>query len=155
MRGVGLNFQKGRIRATILTQDPDGPITFHSQQAITIDPDLPLPELMERYAAQFRILIDEFKPDLIAARQVWEIGKVEAAITQVLPFGIAAYVCNERNVKFCYYTPQALKHPTKFGLAKGINPLAAVDEVFGSHPPHWDDLQKTSLLVVWRSLLDQ
>jgi Holliday junction resolvasome RuvABC endonuclease subunit len=154
MRGIGLNFQKGRIRATVLTRDSNGLVTFHSARAITIDPNLPLPELMERYASQFRILIDEFQPDLLAARQVWDIGNVEATVSQVSPFGIAAYVCNERNVKFCHYTPQALKQPTKFGLAKGINPLSAVDQVFGSHPPYWDDLQKTSLLVVWRSLLD-
>lgn len=155
MLGIGLNFQKGRIRATVLTKDSGGSITFNIARPITIDPELPLPELMERYAAQFRILIDEFNPNLMAARQVWEIGNIEATVSQVLPFGIAAYVSNERNVKFCSFTPQALKQPTKFGLAKGVTPLTVVDQVFGSHPPYWDDLQKASLLVVWRALLDQ
>jgi Holliday junction resolvasome RuvABC endonuclease subunit len=155
MLGIGLNFQKGRIRATALIRDSAGPVKFHSARAITIDPGLPLPELMERYAAQFRSLVNEFKPDLVAARQVWEIGNIEAAVSQVSPLGIAAYVCNETNVKFCHHTPQALKQPTKFGLAKGVNPLTVVDQIFGSHPPYWDDIQKTSLLVVWRSLLEQ
>lgn len=154
MLGIGLNFQKGRIRATVLTKDSAGAVAFQSARAITIDPALPLPELMERYATQFRILIDEFEPDMLAARQVWEIRNTEATVSQILPFGIAAYVCNERNVKFCSYSPQALKQPTRFGLPKGVAPLSVVDQMFGSHPPHWDDIQKTSLLVVWRSLLD-
>jgi Holliday junction resolvasome RuvABC endonuclease subunit len=155
MRGIGLNFQKGRIRATVLDRDSTGAVTLHCAKPITIDPELPLPELMERYAAQFRILIDEFNPDLLAARQVWDINNVEGTISQVSPLAIAAYVCNERNIQFCHYTPQSLRQPTKFGLAKGITPLSAVDGIFGSHPPHWDDLQRTALLVVWRALLDQ
>jgi hypothetical protein len=155
MRGIGLNFQKGRIRATVMDRDASASITLHCARVITIDPDLPIPELMERYATQFRVLIDEYQPDLIAARQVWEINGVDAAVGQVAPFGIAAYVCNERNVKFCHYTPQALRQPTKFNLAKGIKPISAIDGIFGTHPPYWDDIQRTSLLVVWRALLSE
>jgi hypothetical protein len=155
MRGIGLNFQKGRIRATIMDRDTSASITIHCARVIAIDPNLPFPELMDRYATQFRVLIDEFQPDLAAARQVWDINGVDAAVSQVAPFGIAAYVCNERNLKFCSYTPQALRQPTRFKLPKGVSPLAAVDGIFGSHPPYWDDIQKASLLVVWRALLDQ
>ena len=155
MRGLGLNFQKGRIRATVLDRDGTGSITFHRARIVVIDPNLPLPELMDRYATQFRVLIDEYQPHLLAARQVWDISGVDAAVSQVAPFGILAYVCSERNILFKHYTPQALRHPGKFGLAKGVNPLGAVDGLFGAHPPYWDDIQKTSLLVVWRALLDQ
>ncbi|WP_162005820.1 crossover junction endodeoxyribonuclease RuvC [Bradyrhizobium betae] len=137
-----------------MDRDSNGSITLLYARQITIDPDLPLPELMERYASQFRILIDEYGPDLVAARQVWDINGVDAAVSQVAPFGIAAYVCNERDIRFCHYTPQALKQPTRFNLAKGVNPLSAVDGTFGSHPPYWDDIQKTSLLVAWRAPLD-
>lgn len=154
MRGIGLNFQKGRIRVSIMDRDANGSIALLSARQIAIDPDLPLPELMERYASQFRILMDEYQPDLIAARQVWDINSVDAAVSQVAPFGIAAYACNERNMKFYHYTPQSLRQPTRFKLAKGVSPLAAVDGIFGSHPPYWDDIQKTSLLVAWRALLD-
>jgi hypothetical protein len=103
MRGIGLNFQKGRIRATIMDRDTSASITIHCARVIAIDPNLPFPELMDRYATQFRVLIDEFQPDLAAARQVWDINGVDAAVSQVAPFGIAAYVCNERNLKFCSY----------------------------------------------------
>jgi Holliday junction resolvasome RuvABC endonuclease subunit len=154
VRGIGLNFQKGRIRVSVLEHDPGGKIVVHSSRAITVDPNLPAPELMERYAAQLKTQIDEFSPEIIAARQVWDPGNVEAAMCQVAPFAIAAYVCNERGITFRHYTPQALKQPRPLGLPKGADLMAAVDQTFGTHPPYWDDMQKGAVLAVWRALIE-
>ena len=71
MREFGLNFQKGRIRATIMDRDNNASITVNSRSNSDLS-HLPLPELMERYATQFRVLIDEYQPDLAAVRQVWD-----------------------------------------------------------------------------------
>jgi Holliday junction resolvasome RuvABC endonuclease subunit len=155
VRGIGLNFQKGRIRVSVLERDSNNTISFHSGQAVAVDPQLPIPELMERYAAQIRIQIDEFQPQLVAARQVWDAGNVDGAMCQVAPFAIAGYVCNEKGVPFRHYTPQALSQPARFGLAKGTKPIEVVDQTFGTHPPYWDDMQRGSVLVVWRALLDE
>jgi len=155
VRGVGLNFQKGRIRVSVMERDSNKKITFHSAHVITVDPQLAAPELMERYAAQIGIQIDQFQPDLLAARQVWDAGDVDGALCQIAPFGIAAYVCNQKGVPFRHFTPQALSQPKPFGLEKGVKPIGIVDQIFGTHPPYWDDLQRGSVLAVWRALLEE
>lgn len=153
MRAMGLSFQKGRIRVTVMDRTA-GAINFHTSRAINIDPNLLIPDLMERYASQIRALIDEFSPGVIAAKQVWESKNVASALCQVAAFGIAAYICGERGLRFASYTPQALRQPKPFGLAKGINPIDTIDGEFGTHPPYWDDIQKASLLAAWRALLE-
>lgn len=155
MRAIGLNFQKGRFRVAVLNRDNSGTVSFHDARAITVDPDLPVPELMERYATQLRIQFDDFHPDVVAARQVWDAGNVEGAMCQIAPFGIAAYVCNERSIPFRHYTPQAIRHPAPLGLMKGVNPIAVVDQTFGTHPPYWDEMQRGAVLVAWRALREQ
>lgn len=155
MLGVGLNFQKGKFRVSVLERAPAGTIGYNTHRSVTVDPVLPIPELMERYASQFRLLFDEFQPGLVAARHVWDGGNVDAANCQIAPFGIAAYVCNEKSISFFHYTPQALRQPTPFGLPKGVNPISAVDQTFGVNPPYWDDMQRGSVLAVWRALREQ
>jgi hypothetical protein len=153
MRCIGLSFQKGRIRLTVLDL-LKGEVKYHESRAITVDPDLPIPDLMDRYATQIRTLIGEFAPQIVAVRQVWNSKNVDAAMCQVAPPAIAAYVCHERGIPFTTYTPQALRQPKPFGLDRGVNPLEAVNDNFGEHPPYWDDMQKSSLLVAWRALLE-
>lgn len=153
MQGIGLNFQKGRIRVTAL-EHTNGQTNFVSCKAITIDPDLPLPELIYRYASHIRSTIDEFQPEIVAARQTWESKNLTAAVCQISPVGIAALVCYEKGVTLKTYTPQALNQAVRFNLPKGTRPINSVDGIFGSHPPYWDDTQRTSLLVIWRALLE-
>ena len=153
MRSVGLSFQKGRMRLTVL-EIVDEKVKYQDGRPITVDPDLPIPDLMDRYATQVRTLIGEFTPNIVAVRQVWDSKNVDAAMCQVAPPGITAYVCHERGISFASYTPQALRQPKPFGLDRGVNPLEAVDGIFGQHPPYWDDMQKASLLVAWRALLE-
>lgn len=132
MRAIGLAFQKGRMRLTALDKNVDD-IAFFKAQAVTIDPDLSLPELMERYATQIRMLLDEYCPDVVAVKQVWESKNVAAATCQIAPVGILAYVCHERSIEFTAYTPQALRQPKPFSLPAGSNPLDAIDAKFGAH----------------------
>src|SRR6476620_10324204 len=118
MRAIGLSFQKGRMRATVLDLT-DGKVAHHASRAIAVDPDLAIPDLMERYGAQIKAVITEFSPNIIAVRQVWNSKNMTAAMCQVAPQGIAAYVCRERGVNFSAYTPQAIRQPKPFGLPKG------------------------------------
>jgi hypothetical protein len=153
MRAIGFSFQKGKLRVAALDQNSSD-ISYHASRTVNIDPALPAPELMERYATQVRTLIGEFLPDIVAVREVWESKNIVAAMCQVAPVGIVAYICHEKTKPFFAYTPQALRQPKPFGLAKGVNPINAVDEKFGDHPPYWDDLLRSSLLVAWRALLE-
>ena len=115
MRGAGFNFQKGRIRLTCLDHS-NGQITHELSSPIAIDPELALPELMDRYASHFRSLLDEHKPELVATRQIWDSNNVTAATCQIQPVGVLAYICNEKGIPFKAYTPQALRQPKPFGL---------------------------------------
>jgi hypothetical protein len=154
MRGLGFSFQKGKIRVTVLDRSPSGDITFGASKAVQLDPALKLPELADRYISNFRALLHEYKPTAIAARLVWESESVDAAVFQILPVGLLASVAHQAAISFRHYTPQALSKPTPFGLPKGATPISAIDSRFGTHPPYWDNMQKHSVLVVWRALLE-
>jgi hypothetical protein len=150
---VGFSFQKGRFRLAVLERT-GAHIQVNVSRATPIDPKLPYCELMDRYASHFRSVKDEFKPGVMAARQSWESSSLDAAIFQITPLGLLGCVAHAEGVPLIAYTPQALRQGTSFGLAKGSNPLAAVDGQFGSYPPHWDDMQKYAVLVAWRALLE-
>ncbi|WP_148287793.1 hypothetical protein [Rhodopseudomonas sp. B29] len=151
MLALGINFQKGRIRSVLLERNDDD-LSLTDRRVIKIDPGLPLPELMERYKSDFLALIEEFRPNLIAVRNVWESKGADCATFQIMPAGILALVSRERAIKLFAYSPQALRSGGPFGLAKTTKPISAVDETFGVHPPSWDDLQKGAVLVAWRAL---
>ncbi len=151
MLAAGFVFQKGRIRLSVLERPVDQ-VQFRECRIIKVDPDLPMPELMERYASHFRSAIDEFQPEIIAARKVFNSLNLATAECQIAPFGILAYVSGEKGLIFKNYIPAALRSPGPFGLPKGTKPVEAVEVEFGAHPPNWDDLQKASVLVAWRAL---
>jgi hypothetical protein len=150
---VGFSFQKGRFRVVALERTTAGIQVNHSR-SVLIDPDLPYPELMDRYASHFRSVKEEFKPTAIAARQSWESKSLDAAVFQVTPLGLLGYVAHTESIPFRGYTPQALRQGTSFGLLKGTKPLGVIDARFGTHPPHWDDMQKYAVLAAWRALCE-
>ena len=151
MRAIGLNFQKGKIRVVTLVDDGKS-TSFESRDTIIIDPNLPLPELADRYVRNFRNAVDKFVPDIIAARQVYESGSIDASVSQIMPLALLAFVANERRINLSLYTMQALNAPVAFGLVKPQKPIDEVDGLFGSHAPYWDSMHRTALLVAWRSL---
>jgi hypothetical protein len=153
MKSVGFNFQKGRIRLVILQRQNDQ-ISFVSKKVIDIDFNLDLPELSERYVTHFRGMLDEVGCDIVAVRHVYDADSVDASISQIMPIGLLALVCQEMGRGLRRYTPQGLRHGKTFKLDKTIKPIAEVDTIFGQHPPHWDDMQRNALLVAWRSLLE-
>jgi Holliday junction resolvasome RuvABC endonuclease subunit len=154
MRGVGFCFQKGKIRASILEATSNGSVTYVDKKLISIDPELRLPELVDRYLMNFRGIIDQFQPDLVATKLTYEIETIDSAISQGMSVAMLAFACHENKKPLSYYTLRALRSGAQFGLGKSKKPIDCVDQTFGVHPPYWDEAQKTSLLVVWRALLE-
>jgi Holliday junction resolvasome RuvABC endonuclease subunit len=150
---VGFNFQKGKIRLAALRKDQ---LKIHlvARKQTLIDSNLDLPELADRYLTSFRGFLDEYKPELIATRIVYDIKTIAALAAQGIPVGLLAFAAREKNLPFRSYTPQGLRSGTAFGFAKDQKPIDLVDEKFGTHPPHWDEMQKTAVLAAWRALLD-
>src|SRR5689334_1599388 len=88
---VGFAFQKGRFRIAALEHTAAG-IHITASRAVPVDPDLPYPELMDRYVSHFRSVKEEFKPRIVAARQSWESNQVDAAVFQITPMGLLGYI---------------------------------------------------------------
>ncbi|MGX1348790.1 Holliday junction resolvasome RuvABC endonuclease subunit [Bradyrhizobium elkanii] len=153
MKIVGFNFHKGRIRLVVLEWAIDKP-SYVGRKVVDIDSELPLPELTDRYISHLRGLLDEISADAVAVRLVWESGSLDEAKSQIMPAGLLALVCHEKNLPLHHYTMQALRSGKPFGLDKSKKPIEEVDILFGDHPPYWDNLQRVALLVAWRALLD-
>jgi hypothetical protein len=153
MRVLGLNFQKGKIRSVILDDEKSNLFCVSSKRSI-IDSDLDLPILMDRYSLNLRASIDEFKPNMVAAKLTYESKNIDAAITHIMPLGILALICHEKSLPIYTFTSQSLRSSAGFGLQKGLIPIDVVDAKFGKFPPYWDEAQKNALLVAWRAYLD-
>lgn len=153
MKAIGFNFHKGRIRVAVLELSGGKP-TFLSRKLVDVDPSLPLPELTHRYITNLRGLLDEAPTELVAVRLVYESASLDAARSQVMPAGLLALICHEKGRKLLEYTPQALRSGKSFALDRAKKPIKEVDNLFGDHPPHWDDLHRAALLVAWRALLE-
>jgi Holliday junction resolvasome RuvABC endonuclease subunit len=154
MRCVGFCFQKGKIRLSVLETKHSGPV-FVDRKLISIDPELRLPELTDRYLTNFRAIFDQYHPELVAAKIVYDIKTVDMAVSQAMSVGILALACHEATKVLHTYTQQALRSGTPFGLQKSEKPTDHVDSIFGSHPPYWDEAQRVSVVVAWRALLEK
>src|SRR5262249_13648206 len=108
MNAIGFNFHKGRIRVVVLEMKGNQPV-FVSRKLVDVDPNLPLPELTDRYVSNLRGLLDEAPTDLVAMRLVYESESLDAARSQIMPAGLLALICHERGRKLLSFTPQALR----------------------------------------------
>jgi Holliday junction resolvasome RuvABC endonuclease subunit len=153
MRCVGFCFQKERIRVSVVESNKSA-MSFVGKKIISIDPELQLPELVDRYLTNFRAIFDQYHPNLVATKLVYDIKTVDSVVSQGMSVGILALACHEATKPLHCYPHQALRTGTPFGLEKIQKPIDQVDSLFGSHPPHWDEAQKQSVLVAWRALLE-
>lgn len=153
MKAIGFAFQKGRFRIAVL-ETHGANIAYRTHRAVKVDPELRMPALMNRYMLDFQSCLEEFKPEILSAKQVFESINLDSSTFQILPLGLLGWVANQHNKTFNCYTVQALRHPSAFQLAKGKKPIEEVDAVFGEHPPYWDKLQREAVLVAWRALIE-
>lgn len=151
MKSVGLGFQQGRIRIVVL--ESGAPPVLLSSRSIRIDHALALPELMDRFRRDFIGVIDDEKPDVVATRFNYESSSIADAHNLIMPCAILASVCQAKQVAFREVSLAALRSPGPFGLTTNTKPVDQVDIIYGQHPPHWDKVQKETLLAAWRALV--
>ncbi len=154
MRVIGFAFQKGKFRIAVLETHGAG-IAYYSHRAVKVDPGLQIPALMNRYMLDFRSCLEEFRPEILSVKQVFESTTLDSATFHILPVGLLGLLASEQNKTFHRYTIQALRHPSSFQLPKGKKPIDEVDTQFGEHPPYWDKPQRESVLVAWRAFLEE
>jgi hypothetical protein len=150
MRCVGFAFQKGQIRVVAL--EGGAPPILLSSRTVRIDHTLPAAELMDRYRRDFLAVIEEDKPDVVATRFNYNSGSISDAHNLIMPGAILALACHSKQVMFREISLIALRSPGPFGLPPKTKPVDQVDRIFGQHPPHWDKVQKETLLAAWRAL---
>ena len=146
MKCLGFNFQKGKIRVVELKRESNAAISVVKSELVKIDPKLEFTELMDRYKRDFIELIDHNKPNLLAARQVYDIDTIDGANFQIAPVAILGLLAKQKQLSLNLYNAGGLRSAGPFGLEKGAKPIEAVDRLFGNHSP------KAALLVAWRAL---
>ncbi len=105
---------------------------------------------MDWFDTQFRSLLDQHKPDKIAYRLTLD-PKKDQLFTSEFPLGILNLHAHQRGLPIAGYTPRAFVG-SKLGLKKGADLSLHCDDVFGEHPPYWDNNQKYAILVAWFEL---
>lgn len=150
MKALGFSFQKGKIRYSLL-DDHSSSLSLTNRGKIDYDADLDLPTLSDRWGLSLNEVVDEAAPDILAALQVYDSDNLDTAKFQIMPLTSLAVISFSRHLPLRCYTFQSLRSGTAFGLASKTKPIEVVDDHFGSHPPHWDDVQRRSLLVAWRA----
>jgi len=148
---VAFGFQRGRIRVAAV--EKDAAIVLLKSYKIDIDDGLQLPALMDRYKRDVENVLDNYAPDSVAIKLVFETNTIAGAKGSSLPCGIVALTCFERQLRLHEYTSASFRHPKPFGMPDDAKPLEEVEVRFGAHPPYWDKLQKEVILAAWRSLL--
>lgn len=150
MKVLGFSFQKGKIRYSMLN-DNSGHLILDQRGKIDYDVDLNLPSLADRWNLSLNEVIDETDPDLLSALQVYESENLDSAKFQIMPLTSLAAISFSRHIPLHPYTFQSLRSGKPFGLPSKTKPIDEVDNTFGAHPPHWDDVQRRSVLVAWRA----
>jgi Holliday junction resolvasome RuvABC endonuclease subunit len=151
MRALGFNVANGILKFAVLEGTIDKPL-FSEREKLEYRPQAVLSHRMAWFQDQFDVLIDRLRPDAVAYRMHMGRAMTQEQIgTYHYPWGILLLVCGRQNVAAAEFTGASLT-AKRFGLAKGEKPMAVIDAVIGTHPPHWDDAQRYAACVAWGSL---
>jgi hypothetical protein len=146
VRVLGLHAHKGALRWAVVEGTRENPVRVDHGRLVTPDP-AQVPALMDWYESQFGRLIDDFSPEKIAYRLTLEPSKEQLFFAE-FPFGVLNLISHRRGLPITCLTARSFT-ASRLGLPRDANIHAACDNVFGQHPPYWDDHQRYALLLAW------
>lgn len=146
---LGIHIATGQLRYAVLEGTKTMPTLLGKDRLLTTDP-LNVAELMDWYESQFIHILERFKPDRIACRLTLKPNKNQL-FTSSFPYGILHLLAHRKGIPVSNYVSGNYVS-SRLGLPKGTNIYLHCDQVFGSHPPYWDESQKHSVLAAWFDL---
>lgn len=149
MRSLGIHVATGQCRFGVLDGTSAKPTLVEKGRLVTPGHE-DVPALMDWYDTQFRQLVTSHKPDRLAYRLTLDPKKDQLFCSE-FPLGVLNLIAHQKSIPIFAYTARSFT-AARLGLEKSLNLYNYCDDVFGKHPPHWDDAQKYSLLVAWFEL---
>lgn len=143
---LGFNLEKNSYRFTVLDGDKENP-TLIEKNKVVIHAVSNISKLMDWYETTFINLIENYSPEAIGLKLSLNAKKAEIA-PWYYPYGILHSIAYKKEISVTEFVPANFT-ASKFGLKKGSDVYDYVDEVIGTHPPHWDKSQKYSVLTAW------
>ena len=151
MKAIGFNIGGGTLRWVVASGTRALPV-MAARGRCAYDTAGPLEARMSEFQKTFASLLAEHAPDAAAYRM--HMGRTmtqEQVATYHYPWGVLLLECSRAGIAAAEFTGASLT-AKRFGLAKGSKPMDAVDEVMGTHPPHWDDQQRYAACAAWGAL---
>lgn len=148
---IGFTFSVNGLHYVALEGSKNTP-SFVTKNKIPLPPNLSVAELTEWYQTQIDLILNAEQPDEVNYKL--SINNVTFDMVQKVYYGqgILNLACKKKSIPVEYISGNSLT-PNKFGLAKGADLHAFIDNKIGTHPPHWDKTMKDTALIALNLLL--
>ena len=150
MTAIGFDIKKNEMRYTVLEGKLNKP-KYVDHGGRIYDANLSRPDLAAWFKQNFIELIVKNGSPSIAYRVSINVPKIEQIAYMHYPWGVLNLLSHERGLHISEFNSKSFT-AKRFGLARGSKPAEIVDNYLGTHPPYWDDLQRSSALAAWALL---
>lgn len=150
MTVIGFDVKKNELRYTVLKGRLKQP-EYLSHGRRIYDAAQRRPDLAGWFKQNFVELIVKSGADGIGYRVSTNVPKVEQIAYMHYSWGVLNLIAYERGLAIEEFNSKSFT-AKRFELPRGSKPIAVVDDFLGSHPPYWDDLQRSAALAAWARL---
>lgn len=145
MNSIAFTFSKNGLYYACLSGTKVAP-TLLAKNKITIPANHSAPELVDWYEKQIAIIFNGCSPQVASFKLT--INNVTNDYVKYAFYGqaILNLICHQKNVLVHHLSPSALV-PSRFNQPKGTVLHTYINNLIGSHPPHWDKNMKDCVLI--------
>ncbi len=150
MTTIGFNFTSSDIYLVVVDGTINAP-NFISKNKISLPANHSVPELVDWFENEITAILNNVNPDKVSYRLT--INNVTNNYVHCVYYAqsILNLLCHRRQIVVCHTSPASVK-PNKFNQPNGTNLEIYVDNVLGTHPPHWNKNMRNSALVAMLQL---
>lgn len=145
MTTIGFNFTSSDIYYVAVSGTLNAP-TFIAKNKISLPANFDVPTTVDWFENELTAIINNINPDQVSYRLT--INNITNKYVQNVYYGqaILNLLCHRQQIGICHTSPASVK-PGKFNQPKETNLKNYVDNVLGTHPPHWNNNMRNSALV--------
>lgn len=150
MTTIGFNFTSSDIYLVVVDGTINTP-NFKLKNKIILPANHTIPELVDWFENELTAVLNNVNPDKVSYRLT--INNVTNSYVYSVYYAqsILNLLCHRRQISICHTSPASVK-PNKFNQPNGTNLETYVDNVLGTHPPHWNKNMRNSALVAMLQL---
>ena len=145
MTTIGFNFTSSDIYFVVVDGTINAP-NFISKNKISLPANHSVPETVDWFENELIAILNNINPDKVSYRLT--INNVTNNYVHCVYYAqsVLNLLCHKRQISICHTSPASVK-PNKFNQPNGTNLETYIDNVLGTHPPHWNKNMRNSALV--------